>query len=1125
MVKRSISILNMVRVSYIKPLSAIIFILSLSDFVSAQNRYWRAIGGDWSNPGNWSTTSGGVGPASVPGPGNVAIFNTGFGSCTIDVDVNVAGINVTAPYSIIQEAGTTIQVGTSHAIFAAGVFNGSGNSMLGDDITIAGDLTISGTTFTSTTGSLELQGNYTFSGGSFAHNMGTVKTAGDGKTYMGTQTFNNLILGSAAPYSNNITIGGATIFTVNGTLTVDATVGVPFDVYGIDGGAIHAKGDIIFNSNLKSIAIGTATIVINGTGAQTFTGYTTDDYFYGLPNIEISKIAGTVSLVNNIATGANFTVAAGTVNAGTSKVWFLMEGQTITGNIGLNDVVFNEAAGGVGNITIAAATIVTVNGTLTINSGGAADNCEINGGIIEAKGDIVHNSALETTNTAATGKLLINSTGAQTFTGNADFVVAGKKIFYGLPDVEVAKTGGTLSFAGEINFPNDFIVTTGTIDAISNNPIINYGSENTVFNGTYEVSTARFSSGSGFTTLAMADVITVNNSLEFYSDGVSDLYKIDNGTIEAKGDITINGISETYQKGTAILSIIGTANQLFKGAAALYTHFLPEVFIDKTAGTLTMRDSISVSGDWTYDNGIVDATTFPSTVLFKKDIPGDLLLDAESSTGPMAFDNVIFGSTSVTVLQGDLDIDGDLTLYGVLQPSNHTIFLAGDLTDYAINDAILDIATSKFIFDGTESQTLSCPGRTTPQTYYGAVEINKPLGTLILDYPIEIINSVAFISGIMSTDITNILTFHENATASGGSNASFVSGPVKRKGTNDFTYHLGRGSLAFYAPMKLTNIVAGDATTVFTAEYEPNPPNSNVTDGLISWASGYESWDLSVAGTDPGDTDVTLYYENACLSDIQDVSGAPQDLFMGLYDDTQWNKQDPTAIGLSISGAGATACGTGAETGSITATINGSNFNLVTFASVNGTNPLPIELRSFTAQPLDNQVKLLWSTASETNNAYFAIERISEGLTFYEIGSVQGSNNSNEVLHYSFTDPSPISGINYYRLKQVDFDGSFEYSPVISIDLTNNNSFADLYPNPVKLDFGNKLYFKLNTPETRERMQVKMISMSGAVVYSGFVSIVNNQSYIELAPNTPKGTYIVIFSDGKNINREKIIVN
>ena len=484
--------------------------------------------------------------------------------------------------------------------------------------------------------------------------------------------------------------------------------------------------------------------------------------------------------------------------------------------------------------------------------------------------------------------------------------------------------------------------------------------------------------------------------------------------------------------------------------------------------------------------------------------------------------NAIFSGGSFSGGDATIVINSDLIISGASFTSTMAeLRLLGNYTlsggGFAHNDGTVN-------FVGSGVQTIN----STPTTRFYDMEINKTSGSINLDSPMEIENVMTFTSGVISSSPANSLTFLFTAIAVGANSTSFVRGPLKKQGVTAFFYPVGNGT--FYAPVVIDiTSFDGDFTTLFTVEYKlETPPNSDMTDGLIAHVSGREYWSFSIENTIPASADITLFYDYACASDIQDVTtGASQDLFMGAYDGAQWNKQVLTTIENSVLGALPTACGTGAETGSIKANIDltANDPTLLTFATVNGNNPLPIELRSFEAQPDGSEVKLLWSTASETNNAYFAIERISEGLTFYEIGSVQGSNNSNEVLHYSFTDPSPISGINYYRLKQVDFDGSFEYSPVISIDLTNNNSFADLYPNPVKLDFGNKLYFKLNTPETRERMQVKMISMSGAVVYSGFVSIVNNQSYIELAPNTPKGTYIVIFSDGKNINREKITIN
>jgi len=1137
------TILNTVRVSHIKPLSATIFILSLSNFVNAADRYWVGVTTSWNDDFNWATSSGGFPPASVPGVGDVAIFDSGGGDCTINDPVNVAGFNVKSSYGgTISQGAFKITIGTSNAVFAGGIFNGGT-----ENITIIGDLTISGiaTSFTSTTQTLELQGDYTFSVlSTFAHNMGTVRTGGNGGTYTGSQVFYKWTIGPA-PANENITttIAAATTITVTNILTVDAVGALN---YYINGGIIAAQGDIIFDSDLTSKNIGTATILINGGDTQNFTGYTTDAAYYGLPNITINNPGETLNLLNNIATSGNFTYTAGTVNAGASKVWFLMENQTITAaiavgsNITLYDVVFNEATNGDGHITIEAATTVTVNGTLTINSGGTDDRCEINGGTIAAKGNIIHNSTLTRPNTFVDGKLLINGTGDQLFTGNANFIGAGEKIFYGLPDVEVAKTGGQLTFAGHINFPNDFIVTSGNVDGRFNSSFINYGGENTNFTSfeNYPVFKARFSSGAtgGGTTLG-GITITVNSDLEFYSD-VDQFYDINDGTISAKGDITIIGASTRYLKGTFLLSILGSADQTFTGATALSTHFLANVAINKTGGTLTLTNNISVTGNWIYNAtaGTVNPST--STVLFKPEANFTLDLDAQGPTISMAFNNIIIDD-GTTELTGDLDINGDLTLYGTPDvfldlnvADNHTVSLAGDLIDNGTADHILE-RMGKFIFDGTSDQTISCPdGKTAGAEVFWNMEINKTLGIVDLDFPVEITNSGDFISGIMTTEATtNTLTFKENATTNGGTgelNPSFVSGPVEREGVNAFTYPLGNldGATAFYAPMKVVDIIGGNATTIFTAEYKlVNPPNSGDTDGNILHVSGREYWDLSIANTIPTSADVTLYYDYACDSDIQDVSGAPQDLFMGLYDGAQWNKQ-ATSIGNSILGIGATACG-GVGTGSISVDnlSIGAASNLVTFATEFARNPLPIELISFTAQPDGNTVKLMWSTASETNNAYFVIERISEDLTYYEIGRVEGSNNSTEILHYAFIDPSPITGINYYRLKQVDFDSSFEYSPVISIDFNNNNPWAALYPNPVKLDLDNKLYFKFNTPEIREMMQVKMISMMGAVVYSGGVSIENNRSYIELAPDTPKGTYVVIFNDGKNINRKKITIN
>ncbi len=109
---------------------------------------------------------------------------------------------------------------------------------------------------------------------------------------------------------------------------------------------------------------------------------------------------------------------------------------------------------------------------------------------------------------------------------------------------------------------------------------------------------------------------------------------------------------------------------------------------------------------------------------------------------------------------------------------------------------------------------------------------------------------------------------------------------------------------------------------------------------------------------------------------------------------------------------------------------------------------LPLELGAFWAEQRDNQVLLQWETLTELNNDYMAVERSADGRFYEEIGMVKGAGNSTELRHYQFLDIQPLSGTNYYRLRQVDFDGKTTYHKVISIYLDRAFSMV-LVPNIV----------------------------------------------------------------------------
>jgi len=129
---------------------------------------------------------------------------------------------------------------------------------------------------------------------------------------------------------------------------------------------------------------------------------------------------------------------------------------------------------------------------------------------------------------------------------------------------------------------------------------------------------------------------------------------------------------------------------------------------------------------------------------------------------------------------------------------------------------------------------------------------------------------------------------------------------------------------------------------------------------------------------------------------------------------------------------------------------------------------LPIDLISFSAYQDNKQAELYWITANEINNEYIEIERSKDGENFTQIGVVNGNGTSQDIQHYRFSDSFPFTGINYYRLKQVDNNGKSEYSKVIRLNFKEANQIdAKLYPNPcekglVKVSFASQKATMIN---------------------------------------------------------------
>lgn len=179
---------------------------------------------------------------------------------------------------------------------------------------------------------------------------------------------------------------------------------------------------------------------------------------------------------------------------------------------------------------------------------------------------------------------------------------------------------------------------------------------------------------------------------------------------------------------------------------------------------------------------------------------------------------------------------------------------------------------------------------------------------------------------------------------------------------------------------------------------------------------------------------------------------------------------------------------------------------------------LPVSLTSFTARKSNNQIQLAWSTASESNNSHFEIERSVNGTDFVKIGERKGAGNSSSVLNYSFIDNNPASGTNYYRLKQVDFDGKFEYSDIQAASLASTEELALKYLGGQN---DNQVKFEINTLKSSNGSLV-IYDLSGRRIAKQDVLLKQGSNFVSLSMlNLNTGIYFATCQvDGKLVSQK-----
>lgn len=178
---------------------------------------------------------------------------------------------------------------------------------------------------------------------------------------------------------------------------------------------------------------------------------------------------------------------------------------------------------------------------------------------------------------------------------------------------------------------------------------------------------------------------------------------------------------------------------------------------------------------------------------------------------------------------------------------------------------------------------------------------------------------------------------------------------------------------------------------------------------------------------------------------------------------------------------------------------------------------LPVELIDFYGKTKNNTIQLFWETATELNNSHFEIERSLDGKVFTTLGEVQGYGTTLETQFYNFVDNTP-QRINYYRLKQVDYDGRFEYSKTISIAiqevLTQDVRIA---PNPAKDQFN--ITFS-STIEQDVRMEI--YNMNGQQVRSQILTVAGGLQTINIT-DLQTGMYIINLTTNSGVITKRIV--
>ncbi|NOZ47739.1 MAG: T9SS type A sorting domain-containing protein [Chlorobi bacterium] len=459
-------------------------------------------------------------------------------------------------------------------------------------------------------------------------------------------------------------------------------------------------------------------------------------------------------------------------------------------------------------------------------------------------------------------------------------------------------------------------------------------------------------------------------------------------------------------------------------------------------------------------------------------------------TIPALNSNVIINATdsiiiTSNIIVNNLSVLGDLTTASLNDTYN--IEVKGDI----INNGVFITGKCEIKLTGSNNQNIS-------GTFYN-LTVNKSSGQVNLSNNLVINNILDLTSGKLVLGNYNLQIENSASTAiKNGNQKSYIQadqlGKVIWKVVQGNTMNFPIGDVDDYSPFSfiLNSGVLNSANI-----------SLQVTDGVYNQLSGsnYISryWTLEPTGISNPDYSVSYIYTD------NDIVGDESAIFPAKYH-SGWSHGNALADVVNN-------------------TLNWNNITSFSDFTGGGSGTLPVELVEFNVKPESSTINVKWATLSEKNNDFFTVERSKDGVNFDILDFVNGNGNSNRLINYEYIDLSPLNGISYYRLKQTDFDGKFEYSDIVSVsDQVTNILEFKIYPNPViqNKPFNIRIYGLV--PETE--ITVEIINSIGNIMKSEKVKadLSGNINQFIDTYNLKCGLYFVTFVYQNQMKSSKLII-